>query len=90
MSEKNIPTLTTPDDPTVASLLPEGDPHEEDEKPEAPFAGRPRMALDCWLSMSQQASQLSLVEFCWYASSAGSNHIKLLQAAYKIKTIAMP
>ena len=60
VSEKNIPTLTTPDYPTGESLLPEGEFHEEGEKSEAPFSIRPHMAMRRWLSTRSQSALA-----CW-------------------------
>lgn len=42
------------------------------------------------LAVHEEPASSRLLSFVGYASSAGSNHITLLQAAYKIKTIAMP
>ena len=63
VSEKNIPTLTPPDDPTGESLLPEGEFHEEGEnlKPHLPSG----LAWLCGTGGPCGASQLSLAEFCW-------------------------
>ena len=69
----------------------------------ASWGGVPRGRCKTWSPIFHQASRgyaalavheepasSRLLCFVDYASSAGSNHIKLLQAAYKIKTIAMP
>lgn len=55
------------------------------------FHGSGQLAVhEEWALWCRQPGSSHLLSFCSYASSVGSSHIKLLQAAYKIKTIAVP